>query len=516
MLTATNWFIIIVITIVTRVLPRVIVPRAVGSDTYYHLIRADNIRSLRFKLPIEQPQFVLFGPDYYPPLYHYLLALFPRKQRHYAELLTGAVFDCLLVVLFLMTAGTFFMNTWSATSLALLALIFALNPALTSLSYGPRAYSGTARIVGEFLVSLSLVAMMFYSTTGNGIWFLCAVFGASLTMLTSAFGTQALVFLSILIGIFIGSYEIVILPIVAAFVAIVMSQGFYWKSLKRHVTHLINYKSSISKIHPAIIKRVGMRVKQNIYENLKYYLYHNKFTVFFFRNEIIIILLLLTGYNYYSGLGVSSGKYLSAWFFGALITFLLTSTRYLSFLGEAERYLEYAVIPVLLLLGMQLNGFAESFRNAIMFGILIIYCLPFYISQVIAFLIWAKNLPIGAEYENFVEALNKSTKGIALCILNDAPWRLAYQTHHQFIWRSLQRKYDSPEDAIERFYSVYPWPHADLERYAKRYGVTLVPVARDVLSRMAKAGIVYDFSKYNIVFENTKYVLYQYAGNITC
>lgn len=499
----------IIVTIVTRLLPRCLSSNAIGSDTYYHLLRAENIRNGHYRLPPEHPQFVLFGYDYYPPLYHYMLALFPRKQRRYAELLTGAFFDCLLVGLFLMIARNYFVNTWNSTSLTLLALVFALNPTLTSLSYGPRAYSGTARIMGEVLVSVSLSAMLLFSISGNIIWIICSVLAACLTMLASAFGTQTLVFLCILLGLFTGRHEIMLLPFVTALMAIAMSRGFYWKSLKRQVAHLVNYKNSISKIHPALIKRSGTRVKQDITENLKYYLYHNKFTVFLFRNEIIIILLLLTGYHYYSGVGVGSDKYLSAWFFGALIVFALTSTRYLSFLGEAERYLEYAVIPVLLLLGMQLNGYPSAVRNTVLGGILVVYCLPFYISQVIAFLLWAKTLPGGKSYEHFVEVLNENAKGIALCILNDAPWRLAYQTHHQYVWRSLQRKYDDAEDSIERFYSVYPWPHADLDRYVRRYGVNMIPAEKKVLEKLSSMGVAYDFSKFRRIFENEKYILYQ-------
>ncbi|MBW1787800.1 MAG: hypothetical protein JRK53_14440, partial [Deltaproteobacteria bacterium] len=71
------------IALLTRILPRLVLPDARDKDAYYHMLAARTIRKNRHRMPRTLDELILPGIYDYPPLFHYLMALFP-EARHAA------------------------------------------------------------------------------------------------------------------------------------------------------------------------------------------------------------------------------------------------------------------------------------------------------------------------------------------------------------------------------------------------------------------------------------------------
>ncbi|MDG6251127.1 hypothetical protein, partial [Methanocalculus sp.] len=140
-----------------------------GSDQWYHLFFADYIRKNKFKYPKTLKEFLLPGIYDYPPLYHYLLALFPRGFREMVCKYIGACIDTLslIVIYYSILYLSEFPELSDHFSHPILTayiacLLFALHPAFLALGGGPRAYSATPRPLGELFLSLSLLFLLFH------------------------------------------------------------------------------------------------------------------------------------------------------------------------------------------------------------------------------------------------------------------------------------------------------------------------------------------------------------------
>ena len=118
----------------------------------------------------------MFGGLYYPPLYHYLLALVPRRLRLYLESMTGAIADSLLTLLFIFSLIAVLPYEGGPTNILIWALVFAFNPLLTYVGYGPRAYVGNARIYGQLFFAMAILSLYMVWLGKGYLWFITLYF----------------------------------------------------------------------------------------------------------------------------------------------------------------------------------------------------------------------------------------------------------------------------------------------------------------------------------------------------
>lgn len=346
-----------------RALPRVLRPNAVVSDTYFHLYRARSIRDAGFRLSKTLPRVLLPHQNTYPFLYHYLLALFPAKARLHAERLTGAVFDTMSAVFVYMFAAWLVAQQEGNKGMEHLPLIvtlgFVLSPALLRIGSGPRAYNGSPRTVGQTLYLAHIITAIVSIHTGNLWMALLSVTAGALIIVTAKFSVQVLVFFS--------PFFILVLPqylslLALSFVfSVILTRGAALSVIRGQISHSVFYVRHLQQIFlfPNVVtmkaylqrwvRAVLLVVCRKPADALQW----------FFRENYplhLLIFVFTTFFVLFLGVDRLANPApleiaLFCWCLAGLLWFALTKFKPLMFLGEGERYLEYALFPSLFLAG---------------------------------------------------------------------------------------------------------------------------------------------------------------------
>jgi hypothetical protein len=130
------------------------------------------------------------------------LALFNDKARQWAERFTGAFFDTLNVLLiYFFTSRYLSFHQLDYPYLTLFTcFLYSISPALLRFNGGPRSFNGSPRIMAQTLYLLHLFPYYLYYETGNYWMLLGSIFFGGLMLIGSTFGTQVLLFFSLIMG----------------------------------------------------------------------------------------------------------------------------------------------------------------------------------------------------------------------------------------------------------------------------------------------------------------------------
>ena len=346
-----------VTTFLARALPRVLLPDVYSSDTYFHLYRAQTIRDNHFRLTKTLPRIVLPHENSYPFLYHYLLAIFPGGARVWAERLTGAVFDTFNVLLVYLFSNWLFLEQASLEKYQFLpiwvAALFSFSPALLRIGSGPRAYNGSPRVMGQTLYLLHIFSAVFFYETGNIIALTVSIVAGAAIYITAKFGVQVLLFFGVFFALGVSPlYAPLIL--LSFFVSHAVTFGdagpvirgslrhslFYVKHLQRVFLfpHVRSFKQYIIGCGGAVLSLITLRLKGALFWFYREQYFLHLFVTVFPQFAVLLLFMQRLGRLYVP-------FFLLAWSAAALVCFFLTKLRPLMFLGEGERYLEYALFP---------------------------------------------------------------------------------------------------------------------------------------------------------------------------
>ena len=348
---------------ILRALPRCLRPNALNSDTYFHLFMARVLRENGFRLPRQFSQVVLRHDFTYPTLYHLFLALFPLKIRLWVERLSGAIFDTLAAVIvyagasWLVESGSL---SPAADQLPLWTLaLFVFAPPLLRIGSGPRVYSGTPRVAGEMLYLLHILAVYFAWAEQSPLALAVGLLAGALMFLTAKFANQALVFFGLFFCLFV-AYQYAFVIAGSFLLALLLSRGYAWQVVTGQVKHLIRYYKFVQVVYLYPHQRTLPKyLKSCAYHALNFVrLRWGAALRWYFHDESYFLHLLLTVNTPFiiallGGLRPARSNetlwFLYIWCAAALTWFFLTKTRRMLFLGEGERYLEFAVFPSLFL-----------------------------------------------------------------------------------------------------------------------------------------------------------------------
>jgi hypothetical protein len=454
-----------------------------ASDTYFHLYCAAAIREHSFRLPDRLPRIILPHRYSYPFLYHYLLACLPMKFRLWAERLTGAFFDTLsLVFIYVFSEwGVLQMGDIRLRSLPIVvAALFAFSPALMRIYSGPRAYNGSPRTVGQTLYLLHILSAYYALKTNSLIGLAISLsVGASLVV-TAKFGNQVLVFFGAFFVVWV-SYQYALLLLGCFLLALLFTKGHAWSVVKGQVKHSIFYFKNLQRVFLfPYTGSFGSWVQRGS-EELGRLIRTGNLEAFlrWFYGERYYLHLLLTVYPQFLLLfylfipGVLSDpleQFLLIWMAAGFIWFVFTKTRPLLFLGEGERYLEFALFPSLFLSARYLIGTWEIvlyvFLGYSLFSSL--YSLRQYHESF---------APLDRDFERkkaLYGNLNQQKPGL-IFPLGSFHWQVLY--HAQFPVLTYGGNMDESllsKDEFLLVYGQYPYPSGDFRRIVDRYNVSYI------------------------------------------
>ncbi len=340
-----------------RALPRLLLPNALASDTYFHLYRARTIRDNGFRLSKTLPRVILPHENTYPFLYHYFLALFPDKARIWAERLTGAFFDTLntaIVYRFsVWLAGTHNPGAGFSAVPSMTAALYAFSPALLRIGSGPRAYNGSPRVMGQSLYLIHILCAILFLESGNYLCAASSVLAGALLIATAKFAVQVLVFFGLFLSLVAPVYALLVLLSFIASIAVTNGKTLLF--LKGHIRHSRFYVRHVQRIflHPhagSISNYMGTLA------GIAWFSLTLRFAkaaaLFFTCNHPLHLLVFVNPHFLLLALFLPRASMLPAPVFFLLVIalagiscFVLTKLKPFMFLGEGERYLEYALFP---------------------------------------------------------------------------------------------------------------------------------------------------------------------------
>lgn len=346
--------------VLLRVFVRLLVPGAMGPDTFAHLEVARQIRSNGHRLPDRLGR-VTLAPEYnYPFLYHWILSCVPERHVRLAEVLTGPISDGLQTSSAALFAYVVFKSFgWAENELfwgpIAVGILVALSPALLNMSGGPRAYIGSPRPVGQLLFVMFVNAALVWGLTGNWLWLLLSVIAIALLAVASKFGNQATILVSIVATLF-GIFEPLICCLLGYALAAIVWRKAFFRCIRGQIKHTIFYVRHLQEPYLDRIYKTMPGYSDRAVTAARYARQGHPFALdWMFADEnpahrlVIQFPAAFVGLALWAYQGMRGEElFFEYWPFAGIviatmIVSVMTSTQRFRFLGEHYRYLEHTV-----------------------------------------------------------------------------------------------------------------------------------------------------------------------------
>jgi hypothetical protein len=503
-------YLLLFLTFLLRVIPRLIFKLPINSDTWFHLTYAEEIRQNNRKVPSRFKKYLLNNEVVYPYLYHLIIGLTSFKNNIKYEKYYSAFVDTLFV--FASYWATIFITGDERVALTV-SVLLAVSATLLKVSTGPRAYQGTPRVLGELLVFCSLISLYYFWQSSNYLWLVASILLGSLSLICSKFSFQALVLFLPTIALFTDSVMPIVLLFFILIFAIIATKDKYIVILIGHYNHLFNYATVLKKQWKPInelnklaqyVQFIKKLFSLDFLGALKLVdgklLYLN---ITYKAPEIYIFAVYLISY----GVTDDFDEFLLGWSLSGLIFFFVVSTHSFKFIGEAERYIEYAIYPLVLLIAM------HSSEEVLIYLIIFFVCLYF-------LNLYKLKKSISGE-TGFHDNLNKVCEFLKknFDASNSLVPIISKTTFHQGALLTgmnilATTQYDRKkfgEDQWDKLYELgFPLFTNDFKWLSENYGVTMILAYKPFIWQVQEEGnFRYEFDGYNDVYNENNFIVYE-------
>jgi len=478
-----------------------------GSDVYSHLYFVDEIRKNRHRIPLKLSKTLTSGFFSYPFLVHWILSFIRRDWVKGIEPFFGAITDTVHNSFLFLSCAIILSGTRNGLEVAFLAsMIFCFYPML--IKDKARTFALSPRVFGSMVFSVSTLLLFQFYWTGNYLFLVISIMIAPVIILSSKFAFQVMIFFFTILALFLKSAWFLLPIFVGVLLAFVLTKNLYFRVLKAHIRFLIFWKREIVNRYPIILEHMSLSKMLVALRKLKYQpreclriIYANPVVNAVAHNPFLVmwVLLFFVGQNYdYQFPGFTF------WILSGLLIFSAFSFKFLAFLGEAERYLEYIVLPLSILSAIAMVNFGLFFFGLIFFtsGLLIIlieYRSSLHIARRFGY----------RKFEEVIDYLNTvvDVKNILVIPTFYTP-QVAYSTHHKVV--IFSDNLGSTEENEKEFLLVFPklfdYPNENLKILVHKFDLDFI-VARKRMDYNS-----YDFSKFITRFENEEFGVYGVAN----
>jgi len=479
------------------------IARSTDDDTHFW-----NVQRIMDKQYFKNSDSIIPGKRSFPPLTSAIIALFPRK-------FTTPIGKNLNIFYDLATITTVYFLTLSisnaSTTIAfMVGIIFSTTPIFFPVESRLRVI--TSRTLGLFLVAMFMISF-YYGLAGRVLGFAAALVFSILIVLTSFFSLQVIIFFLLFSTIF---YSYVPLVFLAVFVVVAFSIRLCRGILHRKIKHWIWYFRNINKI--------GMRKSRNRIIDMLLIPYYilvkpKEFLRLMTRDNSLLILAISVPMLFifvpaiaknYSIIGQPHLFYLYSIVITMALTFILTSLRPFTFLGEAERYFEVAVFPILVIsFAILQQGYDLKIMTVFVLLLHIIVILLTFIYLNIS--MYRSALNIDKEFAKAVNYLKKC-KGNLISLMPKLAFRIASHCSNKkikYYYNFMEVSDEKHFDYMEEDQVLYNILRSDIDKVIEKYDINIIFIDRRWVDKVAKnKKIKYNLSKYKKAFSNNEYEIY--------
>lgn len=466
------------------------------------------------------------GTKGYPSFPHFILSLIPDKERARIGYLLNIIYDCISIFIIYFIAKFIFSrnllpidNQFIEPHL-MAVILYGTTPIM--LPYTSRLKSFGGRTFGNLMNIIYFLALGIFIISHNYLFLLFTFLSGILIVLSSSFGMQVMIFFSLIVSIIY--LEIIPILILAAifFIGIVFPFFGIKDILRFKLNHYIWYKNNYQKGTTATDRnRLMDFILYPFYafsDKKKFFLLsYKRLTPIITAYSLPALVFLIYWFAvdsefYFSLINDELNKYLFSITFASIVAFLLTSLKWFSFLGEAERYFEYSAWAIILLFVSVCykHGYYNLMFYLAIFHICVIL-LNFSASMRLNF---RKSMRINEDtyFNEIIEFLKSKNEGRILSIPTKLNFKLSY-----YINQNLKFYYQFiVEDKIDGFKRqqndeiVYNFVKPDFRHFIDNYNISIIVAEKKALrSSKKKFNIDYNFSKFKLTMENEEFSVYE-------
>lgn len=345
-----------------QVWPRLL-NRYFGVDTWRHLLLADYVRKHHRIPTILEKQYIhSSGNPGYPPLIYLILSIFPKKFAEKYQFIFSPIFDAIHNFLIFSCAYLITNNLQSA--------LFAQGIAALSPLVVMEASNLNTRVLSYLIFSLSFFPLIMFTVTNVHVWLLIAFVMLLVLFLTHKFAIQAYLFTALGFSIieknpfyivfFLSGLTFMITflgkvyrPILREHLSIL---NFWIKNIDARFTHQFRGQQKIKEASDFVHKLFLLSDKKPYI----YILGSNPWVGVFLTVSIFSFLGYVSIYSTITSIFIINK--LQIWLWLSIGIALLTLTiKKIRFLGEGNRYLEYSIFPLSILLGSYVPFFYKTY-----------------------------------------------------------------------------------------------------------------------------------------------------------
>ncbi len=406
--------IIILSAVILRLLPHYFAPHGVGVDHWYWKTYVEKYRRTG-EFPPVLPQFILEEHQWYPPLFPVLVARLPDFVfERYSRLIA----TCIDMFRMLFAMAVVFYLTGRTTSMLAAGAVYALTPILISynVQLNPR---GLAALFLDMVIVLLI--MLIWHSASWWLWIPVVLF-SGLILLTHKMTTQLFWFLCLAAGIVSADWRLPLLIPVSIAAALILSGGFYLKTLRAHwdIVTFWNRNWPWISAHPILESQIygisGYETPTKYFRSgLKGFLRRMHYLIGF--NPWGWSLLAAACWMYGSGTHLTPEDLWTIQWLGIILLFVVLTTFVpaMRCLGNGYLYVYNSSFPAALVVGMIWGGLKHDAVVNVILAVTFVICVIG-----IAFYLWtllkSKTLKIDTFMNEALKRLRTLPDGVVVCL----------------------------------------------------------------------------------------------------
>lgn len=350
--------------------------RYFGIDTWRHLMFADYVRKHK-KLPKQiTDRYLVTGPFNYPPGIILFLSLFPKKFTDDYQFIFSPFFD--FVNNYIVFIASLYL-TQDITAAIFAQIIAALVPIIVI-----EASNLSTRIFSNVLYIFSFFPLLLYTYTNSILYLFIAGILLYALFLSHKLAIQSYLFTAIGFTIFEKNpFYILFFLTIFAFTYI-FGGRIYRIVLRDHLLILDYWRRNIDLRFAHQFRGIPKKKQTMDFVQRMYMLsLKNPYVYIFGNNPWLAVFLGILLYDMFLGLPISStinpvmlNKLIIWILIGLISSLVILALKPLRFLGEGQRYIEYCVFPLAIVLGSYASSalivYGVTFLLIFFIGVLIV------------------------------------------------------------------------------------------------------------------------------------------------
>ena len=444
-----------------------------------------------------------------PPLFPWLFSFVSKKRREKIAWLLGPIADTILVIVIF---GFVLLVSEDYMAAFLGGLVFSVVPIL--MKPDARTFFFSPRPYGELFAALAILSALLFISYSDMMLFAFSVLSVSLVLLTGKFPTQAVVFAFLGLSVYYLTFWFLLIWALGIALAITISRGYYLKTLKAHLRHSGFYRKTIVYRHSWTRTISGFGQLRSIFSRepgkkvkARTVLVRNPIINALAFSPFLPLLWIVSPFSWDTILADSSLTAMFVWSNLMFIIVLIISSRQLRFLGEAERYMGFGVVPLCYLIPVLLLSLG-SFLMWTLFWVVVTYSVVLVgLNYRVSATYFAQSEEESEASREFFTFLQSLPSGRILCVPANISPEITYKTHHSTLyWGGSLPGKDFGHDEFNEIYTEFPAPNRQLGMVAVKYGIDIIVFSSKSLEKIG--GQDYDLGGYEIMFRNEGYSVY--------